>query len=99
MSKTKYRWGCSLFEKKKKKVDVPCYVAVKRFYKCWAEVDEDATNAEIEEALKEAIVEDPENVLEEDPDIDVEEQDISIVRIDLDGIQPCDDDESEDDKE
>lgn len=84
---------CNLFEKKKKKVDVPCYVAVRKFYKCWIEANEDVSRSEIEGKLKTTILEDPENVLtEEDPDIDLEEQDIDVVRIDWDGIQPCDDD-------
>lgn len=87
---------CKLFEKKMKKVSIPCYVSVKRFYKCWMEVNEDATAEEIKKALKDAIVEDPEGMLsDEDPDIETEEQDIDVLKIDWDGVQDCDDEESE----
>ena len=85
---------CGVFvNKSTEKVDVPCYVAVRRFYKCWIEVDANAERSEIESKMKQAILDDPENALiEEDPDMDLESNDICVMRIDWDGIQPCDDD-------
>ena len=89
--------SCDAFmNKKAEKVHVPCYVTVRRFYKCWIEVDANAERAEIESKMKQAILDDPENeLIEEDPDIDLESNDICVTRIDWDGIQPCDEDESE----
>lgn len=85
---------CGAFvNKSAEKVHVPCYVTVRHFYKCWIEVDANAGQSEIENKMKQAILDDPENeLIEEDPDIELEEQDIDVVRIDWDGIQPCDDD-------
>lgn len=92
---------CGAFvNKKAEKVHVPCYVTVRRFYKCWIEVDANAERSEIESKMKQAILDDPENeLIEEDPDIELEEQDIEVAQIDWDGIQPCDEDESEDEQE
>lgn len=86
--------SCGAFiNKSAEKVHVPCYVAVRRFYKCWIEVDANAERPEIESKMKQAILDDPENeLIEEDPDIELEKQDIDVVKIDWDGIQPCDED-------
>ena len=52
--------------------------------------------SEIESKMKQAILDDPENeLIEEDPDVDLENQDICVTQIDWDGVQPCDGDESE----
>ena len=92
--------SCGAFVNKTERVHVPCYVAVRRFYKCWIEVDANAERPEIESKMKQAILDDPENeLIEEDPDIDLESSDICVTQIDWDGIQPCDEDESEDEKE
>lgn len=82
--------SCGVFERKKK-VSYPCEVSVKSFYRCRIEVDEGATDDEIKKAIND-IFDDPEYHIEEDPDIEVEKQDIDVVKIDWDGVQPCDED-------
>ena len=79
-----------------KKIMVPCYVKVQRFYKCWIEATMKSTQEQVTQAMTEAILNDPEGTLiEEDPDIEVEVQDIEAINVDWDGVQPCDEDESE----
>lgn len=75
------------------KIIVPCDVCIKRYYRAYAEVDEYATNKEIQKAIVEAILENQDRVLTEDPDIEIEEDDISVVDIDHDGAWTEEDDE------
>ena len=67
------------------KMIVPCNVCIKRYYRVCAEVDEDATNEEIQKTIVEDILENQEKALSEDPDIEIEKDDISGVGIDYDG--------------
>lgn len=67
------------------KIIVPCDVCIKRHRRAYAEVDENATNEEIQKAIAEAILENQDRVLSEDPDIEIEEDDIYVVDIDHDG--------------
>lgn len=64
------------------KLIVPCNVCIKRFYRTYAEVDENATDEEIRKAMIEAIVENQDKELNEDPDFEIEDEDIVYVEID-----------------
>lgn len=75
------------------KIIVPCDVCIKRYYRAYAEVDENATNDEIQKAIVEAILENQDRVLTEDPYIEIEEDDISVVYIDHDGAWTEEEDE------
>lgn len=67
------------------KLIVPCDVCIKRFYRAYAEVDENATDEEIRKAMIEAILEHQDAELCDDPDIEIEEHDIVSIEIDHDG--------------
>lgn len=66
------------------KLIVPCNVTIKRFYRAYAEVDENATDEEIRKAMIEAILEHQDAELVEDPDLEIEEHDICYIEIDHD---------------
>ena len=63
---------------------VPCNVCVKRFYRAYAHVDDDATDEQIAEAVKKEILEEQDNALCDDHDLEIEEHDIVAVEIDHD---------------
>lgn len=54
----------------------------KRFYRTYVEVDENATDEEIRKAMIEAIIENQDTELTEDPDLEIEDHDIVYVEID-----------------
>lgn len=64
---------------------VPANVCIKRFYRVYAHVSENATDEEIRQAIIEAIVQNQDAELTDDPDLFIEEGDIEIVDIDHDG--------------
>ena len=72
------------------KITVPCDVCIKRFYRAYVEVDENATADEVKAALIEDLL-DGGNIDEKlSPDIDLEpseheEQDICWINPDFDG--------------
>ena len=66
------------------KLIIPCNVTIKRFYRTYAEVDENATDEDIRKAMIEAILEHQDAELTEGPEIDIEEGDIVNVEIDHD---------------
>lgn len=66
------------------KLIIPCNVIIQRFYRTYAEVDENATDEDIRKAMIEAILEHQDAELTEDPEIDIEEDDIVNVEIDHD---------------
>ena len=74
------------------RIIVPCDVCVKRYYRAYAVVDEDATNEEIQKAIVEDILENQERALTEDPDIEIEKDDISVICVDYDGAWTEEDD-------
>lgn len=61
------------------KLVVPCDVCIKRFYRGYVTVDENASCDEIRQAMIEAIVSEQEADLIEDPDLFIEEDDIAFV--------------------
>lgn len=67
------------------KLIVPVNVCITRFYRTYIAVDIDATDDEIRKTTKEIIVEKQDDILDDDPDIDIEEHDIVFVDIDHDG--------------
>lgn len=75
------------------KIIVPCDVCIKRFYRAYAEVDENATDEEIRKAMIEAIVENQDAELTEDPDLGIEAHDIVYVEIDHEGAWTEEDEE------
>lgn len=58
------------------KIVVPCDVEIRRFYRAYVTVDEDASDAEIVRKMKAEILEHQDSVLTPDPDLDIEEHDI-----------------------
>lgn len=67
------------------KLIVPCNVCIKRFYRAYVEADENATDEEIRKAMIEAIVENQDKELTEDPDLGIEDHDVVYVEIDHEG--------------
>ena len=78
-----------------KKINLPCDVCITRYYRTYVDVSDDATDAEIREAVVKQILEDQDLVLCADPDIDIEEDDITMVSPDWDGAEPVEEDEPE----
>lgn len=73
---------------------IPVDVAIKRFYRCYVQVPEDASDGQVEQKVRDMIVEEQDSVLIEDPDLEIENHDIEITDIDWDGGWE-DDDENE----
>ena len=67
------------------KLIVPCNVCIKGFYRAYVEADENATDEEIRKAMIEAIVENQDKELTEDPDLEIEDHDVIYVEIDHEG--------------
>lgn len=61
------------------KLVVPCDVCIRRFYRGYVTVDENASQDEIRQVMIEAIVSEQEADLIEDPDLFIEEDDIAFV--------------------
>lgn len=64
---------------------IPVDVAIKRFYRCYVRVSENATDEQVEQKVRDMIVEEQDSVLTEDPDLEIENHDIEINDIDWDG--------------
>lgn len=71
---------------------VPCDVAIKRFYRTYVVVDEEATDEEVMAAVKSQIVERQDESIMLDPDLEIEEDDILGILPDDDGTWLEDDD-------
>lgn len=71
---------------------VPCDVAIKRFYRTYVVVDEEATDEEVMAAVKSQIVEHQDESIMLDPDLEIEEHDILGIDPDDDGAWLEDDD-------
>lgn len=67
-----------------RKLIVPCNICIKRFYRGYVKVDENATDEEIRKAMVESILKYQDAELIEDPDIEIEEHDITAIKIDHD---------------
>ena len=64
---------------------VPVDVCIKRYYRAYANVDENATEKEILKTITDAIIENQDKELMPDPDLDIDEIDIEWMHIDHDG--------------
>lgn len=64
---------------------VPVDVCIKRYYRAYANVDENATEKEILKTITDAIIENQESELMPDPVLDIDEIDIEWMHIDHDG--------------
>ena len=64
------------------KLIVPCDICIKRFYRGYVKVNENATDEEIRKAMVESILKYQDAELTEDPDIEIEEHDITAIEID-----------------
>ena len=78
----------------KRKLIMPCDVAVKRYYRMYVEVEIDADedcysqvpeNAAIVALAKKQIVDDQDDAMDLDPDLEIEEHDICWVNPDQEG--------------
>lgn len=61
------------------KITVPCDVEIRRFYRMYVTVDENATDAEIKAAARKDILDYGEEVLTPDPDLNIESHDIFAI--------------------
>lgn len=64
---------------------VPANVCIKRFYRVYAHVNENVTDEEIRKAIIEAILNNQDEELTDDPDMEIEEGDIEHIDIDHEG--------------
>ena len=64
---------------------VPVDVIITRFYRAYAHVPDNATDAEIRKHVIEQIIEEQDKALTPDPDIEIEECDFQDIRIDHEG--------------
>ena len=71
---------------------VPCDGAIKRCYRIYVVVDEEATDEEVVAAVKSQIVERQDESIMLDPDLEIEEDDILGILPDDDGTWLEDDD-------
>lgn len=67
------------------KMLVPCNVCIKRFYRAYVEVDADATDEEIQEEMRSSILTHQDSELCDDPDMEIEPEDIVSVYPDIEG--------------
>lgn len=68
------------------KVVIPCDVEIKRYYRTYVTVDEGSTKEQIIQAMREEILENQDNALTPDPDMGIEEDDITLVFPDFDAM-------------
>jgi len=73
------------YGKKVKNTIIPVDVCIKRYYRAYAHVNEDATDEEIRKIVMENIIENQDNELSADPDFEIEEDDIQYINIDREG--------------
>lgn len=64
---------------------IPANVCIKRFYRVYAHVNKNVTDEEIRKAIIEAILDNQDEELTDDPDMEIEEGDIEYVDIDHEG--------------
>lgn len=64
---------------------VPVDACIKRFYRGYVTVDENATNEEIRAAAEESILQNLDNAFDLDPDMYIEEDDIVFISPDEEG--------------
>ena len=64
---------------------VPVDACIKRFYRGYVTVDENATNEEIRAAAEESILQNLDNAFDLDPDMYIEEDDIVFIDPDEEG--------------
>jgi hypothetical protein len=67
------------------KITLPCDVAITRFYRTYVEVDEDATAPEVFQKVRAEILEQQDDALTPDPDLDIEDHDITYIGPDWGG--------------
>ena len=69
-------------------MNIAVNLCVKRYYRVYVAVPDDASDAQIEETAKRLVTNMPTDELEtcSDPDLDVEESDIDWIDIDYDSI-------------
>lgn len=64
------------------KLIIPCNVCIHRYYRAYVEVEENATDEQIRNMVENNIVVHQDTVLCEDPDIEIEKEDIEWIQID-----------------
>lgn len=69
------------------KVTIPVDVAITRHYRTHVECYDDADEASIRKKAIQEIVECQEGILTPDPDLDIEEGDVTWIHVDFDGVQ------------
>lgn len=71
----------------KRKLIVPCDVAITRYYRMYVEIGEEATEDEVKAKAVEMLTDgsDPDDLLTPDTDLDIEAQDINWVNPDFEG--------------
>ena len=74
--------------KKTKMMVVPVDVCIRRFYRAYVTVPEDASDDDIYDEVTAAILEHQEEALTPDPDMEIEDHDIQWCRIDREGAWP-----------
>lgn len=74
--------------KKTKMMVVPVDVCIRRFYRVYVHVPENASVDDIYEQLGEDILENQDKALTPDPDMEIEDHDIQWCRIDREGAWP-----------
>ena len=67
------------------KIVVPVNLAIKRFYRAYVTVDMHASDEEIKQAVVEMVCAEQGSSLDNDPDIEIEADDIDVWHIDRDG--------------
>ena len=67
------------------KMIVPVDVCIKRYYRAYAEVDENAGDKEIIQSITDAIIDNQDAELCLDPDLEIEDGDIEWIHIDHEG--------------
>lgn len=72
---------------------VPVDACIKRFYRGYVTVEENATNEEIRAAAEESILQNLDNAFDLDPDMDIEEDDIVFISPDEEGSWTEEEDE------
>ena len=66
---------------------VPVNLKIARYYRTYVRVPMEANAGTIEEAARKQVLEEGEKTLEQDPDMDIEEDDIMMTDIDWDGAE------------
>lgn len=72
------------------KVTIPVDVCIKRFYRAYIKVDENAERHDVEEATVDQIIENQDMALTPDPDLAIEAHDIVAISPDYNGVMASD---------